>query len=224
MTNHEHERAIDLITRRGVEDIAAPDTAWLESHLSTCAECAEYAALTDSTGRLLRSVAVTASPALVTATQARLRARATDLQEQRSRMVLIAISFCIGAHVFGASQHGCGGDSAAGWHNMWDSSGDRRTGNSAVSAVARNRDRRLAVGVSSSRYSKAHSCWRWRGSMKEKSDERNQGLSFEANSPLFRRWQGYCSCGVRHYADLPAGARASLCKPFRSTSDAVRWW
>ena len=25
MTNHEHERAIDLITRRGVEDIAAPD-------------------------------------------------------------------------------------------------------------------------------------------------------------------------------------------------------
>ncbi len=34
MTNHDHERAIDLITRRGVEDIAAPDSAWLESHLS----------------------------------------------------------------------------------------------------------------------------------------------------------------------------------------------
>ena len=30
-------------------------------------------------------------------TQARVHARATYLQEQRSRMVLIAISFCIGA-------------------------------------------------------------------------------------------------------------------------------
>ncbi len=97
MTNREHERALDLITRRGVEDIAAPDAAWLASHLVTCTECAEYAALTDSTARLLRSVAITASPALVATTQARLRARATYLREQRSRMVLIAISFCIGA-------------------------------------------------------------------------------------------------------------------------------
>ncbi|MGB8769781.1 MAG: hypothetical protein WCC92_09210 [Candidatus Korobacteraceae bacterium] len=97
MSNHYHERAIDLITRRGVEGIAVPDSSWLELHLSTCADCSEYAALAESTGRLLRSVAVTASPALVTTTQARLRARAAYLQEQRSRMVLIAISFCIGA-------------------------------------------------------------------------------------------------------------------------------
>ena len=97
MTNRNHDRAIDLITRRGVEDIAAPDTEWLESHLSVCAECAEYAGLSDSTGRLLRAVAVTASSALVATTQARLRARASYLREQRSRMVLIAISFCIGA-------------------------------------------------------------------------------------------------------------------------------
>ena len=97
MTNHEHARAIDLITRRSAEDIAAPDTAWLESHVATCANCSEYAALAEGTGRLLRSVAVTASPALVMTTRARLRARATYLHEQRSRMVLIAISFCIGA-------------------------------------------------------------------------------------------------------------------------------
>ena len=97
MTNHEHERAIELITRRGVEDIAAPDTAWLESHLATCTACAEYAVLAESAGQLLRSVAVTASPALVSATQARVHARAMYLHEQRSRMVLIAISFCIGA-------------------------------------------------------------------------------------------------------------------------------
>ncbi len=97
MTNRNHDRAIDLITRRSVEDIAAPDTEWLQSHLSSCAECAEYATLSESTGRLLRSVAITASPALVMKTQARVRAQATYLQEQRSRMVLIAISFCIGA-------------------------------------------------------------------------------------------------------------------------------
>ena len=97
MTNREHERAIDLITRHGVEDIAAPDTAWLDLHLAACAECSDYADLAESTGRLLRSVAVTASPALVATTQARLRARATYLHEQRARMVLIAISFCIGA-------------------------------------------------------------------------------------------------------------------------------
>jgi hypothetical protein len=97
MTNREHERALDLITRRGVEDVAAADATWLDLHLAACAECAEYAALTNSAGRLLRAVAITASPALVSATQARVRARATYLREQRSRMVLIAISFCIGA-------------------------------------------------------------------------------------------------------------------------------
>ena len=97
MTNREHDRALDLIPRRGAEDVAAADATWLDLHLAICAECSEYAALANSTGRLLRSVAITASPALVATTQARLRARAMYLQEQRSRMVLIAISFCIGA-------------------------------------------------------------------------------------------------------------------------------
>jgi hypothetical protein len=96
MTNHDHERAIDLITRRGVEDTAAPDSSWLELHLTACAECSEYAALTESTGRLLRSVAVTASPGLVSATQGRVHERAAQLRDQQARVVLIAISFCIG--------------------------------------------------------------------------------------------------------------------------------
>lgn len=96
MTNHEHERAIDLITRRSVEDIAATYAAWLESHLALCSECAEYAGLVENTGDLLRSVAVTASPALVAATQARVHARAAQLQEHRARVFLVAVSFCIG--------------------------------------------------------------------------------------------------------------------------------
>jgi anti-sigma factor RsiW len=97
MTNRDHERAIDLVTRRGIEEIAAGDWAWLESHLTMCPECAGYADDFDDTGRRLRAVAVTASRSLVSATQRRVRERALQLEEQRSRMVLIAISFCLGA-------------------------------------------------------------------------------------------------------------------------------
>jgi len=96
MTNHEHERAIDIITQGGVEDIETADAAWLQSHLAICSECAEYASLVQSTGELLRSVAVTASPALVATAQARVHARAEQLREHQTRAVLIAVSFCIG--------------------------------------------------------------------------------------------------------------------------------
>lgn len=97
MTNHDHERAVDLIMRRGADDIAATDLSWLESHLDACGECAQFARDFDEAGRLLRATAITATPALVATTQARVRARAMHLAEQRSRMVLIAISFCLGA-------------------------------------------------------------------------------------------------------------------------------
>jgi len=97
MTNHDHDRALELIMRRGTEDIAAADSAWLDSHLESCSECAEYAADFEQTGRLLQTVAVTASGALVSATQMKVRERALYLQEQQARVVLIAISFCLGA-------------------------------------------------------------------------------------------------------------------------------
>ncbi len=97
MTTLDHGRAIELITRRGTEDMAAANADWLALHLARCAECAGYAAAFEDTGRWLRAVAVTATPALVNTTQARLRVRAAHLREQRFRMVLIAISFCLGA-------------------------------------------------------------------------------------------------------------------------------
>jgi hypothetical protein len=96
MTNHDHERALDFIARRGTEEMAAADENWLNSHLRACEECARYAEDFDYTGHVLRAVAVTATRSLVIATQRQVRARALYLQEQRSRMVLIAISFCIG--------------------------------------------------------------------------------------------------------------------------------
>ncbi len=97
MTNHDHERALELIMRRGTEEVAARDAEWLDAHLATCSDCLSYAELFDGTGRLLRSVAVTASPSLVARTQERVHARAALLEEQRSRMVLIALSFSLGA-------------------------------------------------------------------------------------------------------------------------------
>ncbi len=97
MTYHDHERAVELITRRGTEDLAAAETRWLDSHLETCNTCSQYANDFNDVGRMLRATTVTASSALVANTQARVRARAMYLQEQRSRTVLIAISFCLGA-------------------------------------------------------------------------------------------------------------------------------
>ncbi len=97
MTNHEHERAIDLIARRGTQEIAAAESAWLETHLGSCPQCAGYSDDFAHTGRFLRAVAVTASPRLVMATQQRVRTRALQMREQQTRTVLIAISFCLGA-------------------------------------------------------------------------------------------------------------------------------
>ncbi|HTV65355.1 MAG TPA: hypothetical protein VMD98_07115 [Bryocella sp.] len=97
MTTHEHERAIELITRRGTEEVAAADLRWLNTHLESCNACSRYADDFNNVGRMLRATAITASPSLVASTQARVRARAMYLAEQRSRMVLIAISFCLGA-------------------------------------------------------------------------------------------------------------------------------
>jgi anti-sigma factor RsiW len=96
MTNHEHERTIDLIACRGREEISAADAAWLETHLSSCPQCTRYADDFEQTGRLLRAVAVAASPRLVMVTQQRVRARALQMREQQTRTMLIAISFCLG--------------------------------------------------------------------------------------------------------------------------------
>ena len=96
MTSHDHERAIDLIIRNGIDETTAADAAWLDSHLAQCSDCSEYAETFERTGQLLRSIVVTASPALVMNTQARVHARAAQLREHHARVVLIAVSFCIG--------------------------------------------------------------------------------------------------------------------------------
>jgi hypothetical protein len=96
MTDRNHERAIDLITVRGVEGISDPETVWLDAHLDACPSCSAYANSLERTGRVLRSRPIMASPALVARTQARIRSRAMEMRERESRMFLIGVSFCLG--------------------------------------------------------------------------------------------------------------------------------
>ncbi|MGA9568256.1 MAG: hypothetical protein WBS19_22230 [Candidatus Korobacteraceae bacterium] len=96
MNGHEHDRAIDLLTRRDVEGIADDDSRWLEMHLQECEECASFDRALSGAEHALRSFNVMASASLVEATRARVHARAEQLRERESRRFLIAISFAMG--------------------------------------------------------------------------------------------------------------------------------
>jgi hypothetical protein len=96
MNGQEHERAVDLISRREVEGVADGDARWLDSHLVDCQECASFELVLSGAERAMRSFTVMASASLVGLTQARVRARAKQLDEHRARMVLIGVSFCLG--------------------------------------------------------------------------------------------------------------------------------
>jgi len=96
MTNSDHERAHELVLLRDIEGISSGEAVWLASHLDGCTECSGFAdalALTEAT---LRSIPVTASVSLVSATQMRVRQHAAELRDQQARTFLIGISFCLG--------------------------------------------------------------------------------------------------------------------------------
>jgi hypothetical protein len=96
MNGQEHERAVDLITRREVEGVSDADACWLESHLESCEDCAGYELAFSASGRAMRSFTVMASASLVGLTRTRVHARAAQLRERESRRFLIAISFAMG--------------------------------------------------------------------------------------------------------------------------------
>jgi hypothetical protein len=100
MNGHdEHDRAVDLISRREIEAVTEAEARWLESHLAVCEECASYELALSSAERAMRSFTVMASASLVESTRARVHARAAQLQERESRRFLIAISFAMGVVV-----------------------------------------------------------------------------------------------------------------------------
>lgn len=105
MTNHDHQRAIDLITLRDDGDTSQPDMQWLEAHLAGCNDCSAYADSLEQTARLLRSTSVMARPSLVSATQLRVRARAAELREKEVRNFFIGLSFCLGVLTSGLTAY-----------------------------------------------------------------------------------------------------------------------
>lgn len=89
MTQDIHERARHLIAAARVEGISAADQGWLDSHLEDCAACARNAAETRHALEALRWMAVSADPGMVRATRLQVRMRARELDENRSRSLLL---------------------------------------------------------------------------------------------------------------------------------------
>jgi predicted anti-sigma-YlaC factor YlaD len=87
-----HVRAQRLIDAWQVEGIPAHERDWLDAHLAECAECQARVRANERALQLLRSNAVQVDPALVAATQARVRARARRLRENQVRMRALWIS------------------------------------------------------------------------------------------------------------------------------------
>ena len=92
MNSDVHQRAQELIAAALVEGLPASEQAWLDEHLEGCAACAQSAAATRRAIEGLRWVAVNADPALVQATQQRVRLRTRELAERQQRWLPLAVS------------------------------------------------------------------------------------------------------------------------------------
>lgn len=101
MSEDLHQRAARLVAAEHIEGLSAGDRAWLDEHLEGCKDCAARSRATEDALRALRAVSVPVRPALVSATQLRVRLRARELHEQLARMravwVACACSWFLGA-------------------------------------------------------------------------------------------------------------------------------
>ncbi len=89
MTQDAHARARHLMDATRVEGVSAAEQAWLDQHLEDCGACAQAAADTRRALETLRWMAVNADPGMVRATRLQVRMRAQELDEARSRSLLL---------------------------------------------------------------------------------------------------------------------------------------
>jgi len=87
-----HEQARHWVALGGVDDLPEAQQAWLQTHLSECESCRDYVQATSQVIRSVRSVPIAAGPALVRATQVRVRVRARQLREKQERLWLVWLS------------------------------------------------------------------------------------------------------------------------------------
>lgn len=86
MTENVHKRARELALAGQMDEIGEVERRWLEAHLEECGECAGFLSALGGIVGAIRMPAVSASSALVRATQARVRARAAELHAHEAAM------------------------------------------------------------------------------------------------------------------------------------------
>jgi hypothetical protein len=99
----DHERAEIIAAQLLSEDASAHDSAWLRSHLSECRRCADTTAGLADGLATLRSLSVPAHPALVAATQRRVREAAAQRLEEQNRRRGLAVSSLLAACMTGVA-------------------------------------------------------------------------------------------------------------------------
>jgi predicted anti-sigma-YlaC factor YlaD len=87
----ECDRAVDLLMARDLE-LSDRDSDFLQHHLANCSGCSDQSQLINSTVHEMRSDVVYADPAMVRATQMRVRARAAEMRRQQETMRPLWIS------------------------------------------------------------------------------------------------------------------------------------
>jgi hypothetical protein len=95
----DHERARQLMLQHRAEGLPPEQYAWLDSHLSDCSGCAtQYAVFEGALRDVQRGISnVTATRALVRATQLRVRERAAELRHEQERMSPLWIATALAA-------------------------------------------------------------------------------------------------------------------------------
>lgn len=86
MNPDDHARAGRLTDAQRVEGVSDAERAWLDGHLAQCAACQARADDNEYALRMLRFHAAGVSPSVLSVTQARVRLRSRDLQEDQSRV------------------------------------------------------------------------------------------------------------------------------------------
>jgi len=79
------DRALDLLIERGMET-SDRDPDFLQCHLASCSSCSEQSLAINNALRDMRNDVVYAQPAMVRATQSRVRARAAELRAQQETL------------------------------------------------------------------------------------------------------------------------------------------
>jgi hypothetical protein len=86
-----HERARRLIDMERVEGVAVEERRWLEAHLAACEGCADWAEGSQVALRMFRSVSVVPPRGLAALANLRVREKAAELRQQRTRNVALIV-------------------------------------------------------------------------------------------------------------------------------------